>query len=169
MDPIGPENLERLLAKHGGALVLYARQWTAAAEDVVQDALLQLVQQRRVPENVVGWLYRAVRNGAISAARSEDRRRRRHRLVADRSTSWFKPADGTNLDAAAAAEALKSLPIHQRETVVARLWGGLSFGEIAKLTGTSSSTAARRYQAALAAMRERLRVKCPETKNFRPN
>jgi len=158
-----------LLARHGGALVLYARQWTAAAEDVVQEALLQLVRQREAPENVVGWLYRAVRNLAISAARSEDRRRRRHRLVAGSNASWFKPSDGAHLDAEAAARALAALPIHERETVVARLWGGLSFSEIAKLTGTSSSTAARRYQAALAAMRERLRVKCPETKSYRPN
>ena len=85
MDPTDAEKLERLLSRHGGALVLYARQWTVMPEDVVQDALLQLVRQHREPENVVAWLYRAVRNGAISAARSEERRRRRQRLVASRS------------------------------------------------------------------------------------
>jgi predicted RNA polymerase sigma factor len=37
------------------------------AEDVVQEAFIRLVQQRPVPENVVGWWYRVVRNGRIRA------------------------------------------------------------------------------------------------------
>jgi RNA polymerase sigma factor (sigma-70 family) len=169
MDPIGPEELERLLARHGGPLVLYARQWSASPEDVVQDVFLRLVALRSAPRSVVGWLYRAVRNRAISRARSDGRRQRREESVASRGEPWFKPSDETGLDAAAAARALESLPPEERETLVARLWGGLSFGEIAELTGTSSSTAARRYQSGLAAMRERLRVKCVETKNSRRN
>lgn len=169
MDPIGPEELERLLARHGGALALYARQWTSAPEDVVQDVLVQLVRQRAAPENVVGWLYRAVRNRAISAARTDGRRQRRESVAASRGEPWFKPSDDARLDAEAATRALELLPIEERETVVARLWGGLSFGDIAKLTGTSPSTAVRRYQSGLAAMRERLRVPCVETKNSRRN
>ena len=165
MDPTDAEELERLLVRHGGPLVLYARQWTSTPEDVVQEALLALVRQRAVPENVVGWLYRAVRNRAVSAARSDDRRHRRERRAASVGEPWFRPTNGERLDAAAAAGALAALPIEERETVVARLWGGLSFGEIARLTGTSSSTAVRRYQSGLAAMRERLRVPCPEIKN----
>jgi RNA polymerase sigma-70 factor (ECF subfamily) len=160
MSPIGPEELERLLARHAGPLFLYARQWSAAPEDAVQDALLQLVRQKTAPENVIGWLYRAVRNRAISDARSDRRRQHRERSVSHNGEPWFKPGTATSLDAASATRALRTLPIEQRETVVARLWGGLSFGEIAKLTETSSSTAARRYQAALATLRERLRVKC---------
>ncbi|MBN2216634.1 MAG: RNA polymerase sigma factor [Pirellulales bacterium] len=169
MDRIGPEKLDELLRRHGGPLVLYARQWCDAAEDVVQDVFLRLFQQTIVPDKIVGWLYRAVRNRAIDEARGEARRQRREGLVASNGEPWFKPTDGEGLDAPAVAAALEALPIDQRETIVARLWGGLSFGQIAELTGTSSSTAARRYQLGLATMRERLRVTWVKTKNSRPN
>jgi DNA-directed RNA polymerase specialized sigma24 family protein len=53
------------------------------------------------------------------------------------------------------------LPLEQRETLVAHLWGGLTFEQIGELTGVSSSTAHRRYLAGLSALRERLRVTCP--------
>ena len=47
---------------------------------------------------------------------------------------------------------------------MARLWGGLSLEETARLMGTSLSTAYRRYQQGIAALRERLDGKCHQTK-----
>ena len=60
--------------------------------------------------------------------------------------------------------ALESLPEVEREVLVARLWGGLTFQEIGQVVGTSGSTAHRRYQAALSAIREKLKVteSCPK-------
>jgi RNA polymerase sigma factor (sigma-70 family) len=165
MKPAGPQLLRRLLDEHGGALVLYAQQWCNTPEDVVQEAFLRLMRQTAVPENVVGWLYRVVRNGAISASRSAGRRSRRETAVAHRGEPWFEPPDAERLDAAMATAALKQLPIEQRETIVARLWGGLSLKQIAELTGSSTSTAHRWYEAGLSALRERLGVVCPEKKN----
>ncbi len=89
MTPVSPETLQRLLAEHRGALVLYARQWCAVPEDVVQEAFLQLVRQREEPRNAVGWLYRVVRNRAISAARSAGRRTRHEAAAAGRGEPWF--------------------------------------------------------------------------------
>ncbi len=165
MDRIGPELLTRLLDEHGAALVLYARQWSQTPEDVVQEALLSLVRQPETPENVVGWLYRVVRNGAISAARRRSRRSRRETRAAENAASWFMPAEDQRLDAAAASAALAELPLRQRETIVARLWGGLSFEQIAELLNTSASSAHRWYQAGLAALRERLEDRCPNRQN----
>src|SRR5438309_2325962 len=78
---MGPELLGRLLDQHASALVLYARQWCTAPEDVVQEAFLKLVAQPKPPASPVAWLYRVVRNGALSAARAA-RRRRHHEAVA---------------------------------------------------------------------------------------
>lgn len=163
MDDIGPELLGRLLDEHGDALALYARGWCDAPEDVVQEALLQLMRQRRPPERIVPWLYRVVRNGAISASRAAGRRRRHETFAASREEGWFVPSAGERLDAAAAAQALRDLPEEQRETIVARLWGGLTFEDIAELTGASSSTAHRRYEAGLKTLRERLGVEWIKT------
>jgi RNA polymerase sigma factor (sigma-70 family) len=162
MNPVGPQLLTRLLDEHGPALVLYAQQWCDTPEDVVQEALLQLVRQAAMPENVVGWMYRVVRNGAISAARSARRRGRHEAAAARGDQSWFNPSQTERLDAAAATAALRQLPIHERETIVARIWGGLTLEQIAELTGTSKSTVHRSYQAGLSALRERLGVACPK-------
>ena len=162
MNAASLELLERLLDEHGAALVLYAEQWCRTPEDVVQEAFLQLMRQAEVPENVTGWLYRVVRNGAISASRSAGRRRRHELASACAGQRWFEPSEGQRLDGATAAEALGRLPIEQRETVVARLWGGLSFEQIGQLTGSSTSTAHRWYRAGLSALRERLGVSCPK-------
>ena len=68
-------------------------------------------------------------------------------------------ADGENpLDAELAARALEALPGEKREVVVARIWGGLTFEEIAEFADISSSEAHRRYEAALAVLRKSLGV-----------
>jgi RNA polymerase sigma-70 factor (ECF subfamily) len=156
-----PEQLARLVDRQAAALVLYARQWCAAPDDVVQEAFLKLAAQRRPPDRVVAWLYRVVRNAALSAARGERRRRRHETEAAARTPSWFVPTEGAGLDGQAATAALAALPGDLRESVIAHLWGGLSFAEIGELMGLSASTAHRRYLEGLAALRERLRVPCP--------
>lgn len=158
---MGPELLSDLADQHAAALILYARQWCAAPEDVVQEAFVKLVAQRVPPGNAVGWLYRVVRNAAISAARSERRRRQHESAAARQAPGWFVPTEGGGLDVESATSALQALPLEQREVIVARLWGGLSFEQIGDVTGTSSSTAHRWYLAGLTALRERLGVPCP--------
>jgi RNA polymerase sigma factor (sigma-70 family) len=155
MATLGPKQLTRLLDDHGAPLVLYARQWCNAPEDVVQDAFLKLLQQRPVPQNLAGWLYRVVRNGAISVSRSQSRRTRHESAAARSAEPWFATNHDDVLDAAATTQLLAALAIDEREAIVLRLWGGLSFEQIAELTQTSISTAYRRYVAGLTALRER--------------
>src|SRR4051794_40521151 len=154
MAGIGPELLGRLFDEHAPALVLYARQWSDRPEDIVQDAFVALARQSRPPDRILPWLYRVVRNGSIAAARGDRRRRRREALASDRE-AWFASADD-RIDAAEAARLLADLEPDAREVVVARLWGGLTFDEIARLQGCSLSAAHRRYQAGLARLQERL-------------
>jgi RNA polymerase sigma factor (sigma-70 family) len=151
---IGPELLGRLLDRHAVALTLYARQWCHMPDDIVQQAFVQLARQSTVPEQVETWLYRVVRNGAISAARAEQRRRRHETAAAEMTSSWFAPTEPPGLDGAAAAQALESLATDEREIIVAHLWGGLTFQDIATVTGLSSSTAHRRYESGLRQLRE---------------
>jgi RNA polymerase sigma-70 factor (ECF subfamily) len=110
-----------------------------------------------------------VRNGAIGASRSARRCGRREAAAARRGEAWFDPSAGQRLDAAAATAALKQLPVEQRETIVARLWGGLTLEQIAELTGSSTSTVHRRYQSGLSALQERLGVACPQKNEKRKN
>jgi RNA polymerase sigma factor (sigma-70 family) len=170
-DGISPELLGRLLDEQGGALALFAAQWTDAPDDCVQEALIELARQRPVPDSPVAWLFRVVKNRAISRARSA-RRRQRHESQAGElrfreGKAWTgrvrageAPAEPF-ADPDEVAAALASLEAELREVVVARTWGGLGFEQIAELVGCSTSTAHRRYIAGLAALRERLAATCP--------
>ena len=154
MPRIAPEELGRLYREHARALRLYVQQWPGATEDLVQDAFVKLAQQTPAPEQVLPWLYAVVRNGALAAGRAEARRRRRQDR-ASTSEAWFGGADD-QIDGREATRLLAELPLEEREVVVARIWGGLTFEELARLAGCSLATAHRRYQAGLAALRERL-------------
>jgi RNA polymerase sigma factor (sigma-70 family) len=151
-----PHDFARLLDSHGPSLVLYARQWCGSPEDVVQDAFLKLVALRKPPEQVVPWLYRVVRNGAIDASRSAQRRQRRETSAAW-PVRWFVEAEADGLTADAALAALLQLPIDQREVIVVRLWGELSFEQIAEVADCSPSTAFRRFTAGIEALRKELK------------
>ncbi len=159
---MSPHDFARLVEMHGPPLLLYARQWCATPEDVVQDALCKLIARRKEPRDVVAWLYRVVRNGAIDAGRTARNRQRRESTVA-RPVRWFVEREMDGLDAEAAVAALKRLPVDQREVIVARLWAGLSFEQVAEVAGCSASTACRRFAAGIAALRQELAKPCPTT------
>jgi RNA polymerase sigma-70 factor (ECF subfamily) len=157
---MAPHDFARLMDAHGPALVLFARQWCDTPEDVVQEAFLKLVALRQPPQEVVGWLYRVVRNRAIDTLRVTHRRQRRECAVA-RPERWFIEPEIDGLDAASAVAALQELAVEEREVIVARLWGGLSFEQIAALVGCSASTAFRRFGAGIERLRRMLGVPCP--------
>jgi RNA polymerase sigma-70 factor (ECF subfamily) len=155
-----PRLLADLLDRLGGPLQLYARQWCSAPEDVVQEALVELAGQRQWPDNPRAWLFRVVRNRAISQARAAQSRRRHEGAAAEEARQWFDRRTRLHSELELAAETLADLPLEFREVIVAHFWAGLTFSEIGKLTGTSSSTAHRRFEAGLLALRERMEVSC---------
>jgi len=167
MDRTDADQISELLDRHGAALVLYARTWCAAAEDaadVVQEALIAVWRQPRPLERPLAWLYRTVRNRAIDARRA-DRRRHNHesQAAAVRGEPWFAAPPESGLIAEEVTAALAELPVDHREVIVARLWSGMTFDEIAELTGSSSSTVHRRYAEGLASLREKLVSPCQHT------
>jgi RNA polymerase sigma factor (sigma-70 family) len=157
---MSPTELARLIDAHAAPLVLCARQWCTEPEDVVQEAFLKLAGQGKVPDDAVAWLYRVVRNGALDAAKLA-RRRKRRETAAARPARWFVEPEVDGLDAATAVAALEGLSLEEREVIVARHWGGLSFEQIGTVVGCSASTAFRRYTAGVDKLRERLGVLCP--------
>jgi RNA polymerase sigma-70 factor (ECF subfamily) len=162
------EGLRLLLDRHADALELYARSWCDTPEDVVQEAFVALAGLRQTPDNPASWLFRAVRNGAINAGIAGKRRRRREARKAADARPWFEPdSEAPDLDPDAAQTALAGLPTDQRETIVAHLWGGLTFEQIAEIAGTSASSTHRNYHAGLKTLRARLGVPCPTNTNRR--
>lgn len=150
------------LARHGPALVLFARQWVAGradAEDVVQEAFVRFWRSRERAADPPAYLYGCVKRCALEALRGRQRRLRRE------SQSGRPDTVPTNLLAcaledderrAAIEAALARLPTAQREVLVMKIWGGLSFPQIAAAADISPDTAASRYRYAIAKLREQL-------------
>ena len=156
-----PTVLGQLVDEHAAALELYARQWCAAPEDIVQDAFLKLVIQKQMPRNVVPWLFRVVRNQAIDALRAQQRRRKHETQAAQRHPECLFTREPASLDAERASRALQTLPQEEREVITLHLWGGLTFAEIADVVDSSHSTVHRWYAGGLHLLRERLDLPCP--------
>ena len=150
-----------LIASHAAALALFARQWCATPEDAVQDAFCKLVRLPAPPDDPVAWLFRVVRTTAIDRGRA-DRRRAKREAASAKPERWFAETEIEGLDAEAAVAALESLPAELREVIVARLWGGMTLEQVAGVAGCSLTTAHRRFEAGIAALRERLGVTCPK-------
>jgi RNA polymerase sigma factor (sigma-70 family) len=122
----------------------------------LQEGLLELAQQNKTPPDPVAWLFRAVRFRAMNLHRGERRRTRHQELAAAWATDWFVPDPSLPLEIDELQNALHELDADQREIVVARVWGGLSFVQIAEVTGDSRSSVHRQYQRALQQLYHRL-------------
>ena len=148
------------LDRHGPALVLLARQWAASradAEDVVQEAFVRFWRSRHRAADPAAYLYACVKRSALDWQRGRTRRTRREEAVArpEGEPLFSGPAEQAERRAAIAA-ALGTLPADQREVLVMKVWGGLSFPQIGDAIGVPANTAASRYRYALAKLREQL-------------
>ncbi len=165
------ERLGDLIDRLAAPLQLYARQWCDESEDVVQEAFVKLATQPTTPLNPASWLFRTVRNTAINAGIAKRRRRRHEAKALAGAPAWFESGAAARsraiVDPESAQAALAVLPLEQREIIVAHLWGGLTFDQIAELVGFSVGSTHRLYHAGLMALREHLGVPC-QTNPSRP-
>jgi RNA polymerase sigma-70 factor (ECF subfamily) len=148
------------LDRHGPALGLLARAWVptrADAEDVVQEAFVRFWRSRHRAADPTAYLFTCVKRCALDWVRARGRQTRREAAVArpEGEPLFDGPLEQAERRAAVAA-ALDTLPEAQREVLVMKLWGGLTFPQIAVALGIPADTAASRFRYALARLRERL-------------
>jgi RNA polymerase sigma-70 factor (ECF subfamily) len=146
---------------YGPKLLLCARQWTrssADAEDVVQEAFVRFWRhQRHLPGEPLALLVTSVRRAALDLARRESRRALREEFArAGELPLAFAPPAADGERQAALEAALARLPPEQREVLVLKIWGELTFEQIAAQLELPPNTAASRYRYALAALRREL-------------
>jgi len=148
------------LREYGPKLLAYARQVTgchASAEDVFQEAFVSFWRNRESVREPVNYLYRCVRNTAMNWRRSQTRRR---------GHEGSAPQVRTAASPVAAAEqaerheiirgAVAELPQTQREVVVLKVWGEMTFDQIATVMSIPRSTAHATYCTAMGALYDRL-------------
>ena len=141
-------------------MIFFARQWVpchADAEDVFHTAFLRFWQNRKGVRDPLAFLYTCVRRTALNWIRERNRRQNHEQqtqpqpLFATSTSQLAEIETNTKIQ-----QALSQLPVEQREVVVMRVWGELSFPQIAEVLSTSASTADTRYRAGLKQLRHQL-------------
>jgi len=160
---------------HGPKMLLFARQQTRChedAEDILQDALVKLVEKIRHDEFVGGteawqpYLYTTIRRLAIDLGRRDDRRKRREDVVGKETDEaaheafdpWFESESSDDETRTQLEAKLKELPEKFSEVIVMKIWGERTFAEIGEILGISQNTAASRYRYGLEALKRSLGI-----------
>lgn len=153
-----------IINEHGNAFILYARQWArshADAQDVVQTAIIELCRKNPDREEVpLSHFYRAIRYRGLDMIRSNRRRETRERTAAltlhgEELEPVFQPQAESEVSERI-QEALWALPEEQREVVIMKIWGELTFKEIAEALALSINTVSARYRYGLEKLKPRL-------------
>jgi len=161
------------LCEHAPKLFLFSRQQTRShedAQDVLQDAIVKLVEKIRAGEFVGGqeawqpYLYTTIRRLAIDLSRKNDRRTKRETNVSADSEAlqqdafhpWFDNESGDDETRSQLEDALKALPGKFSEVIIMKVWGERTFAEIGAAFAISQNTAASRYRYGLEALKREL-------------
>jgi len=142
-----------LYERHGRALLAYAcalLRDPSAAEDVLHQVFLNVLRGRAaINGDPVPYLFRAIRNTALNHIRGQSRE-----VELAGAGVWLESPDGRTEESLALQSALATLPAEQREVVVLKIWGQLTFEEAAAVIGVSPNTAASRYRYGLEKLKE---------------
>jgi RNA polymerase sigma factor (sigma-70 family) len=159
------EWVQAALRRYEAPLILYAARICGEerARDAVQETFLALCAARRdeVEAHLAAWLFTVCRNAAVDLRRKDEAMKNDPDVPVEEQS-------GTELDPATAITrgdehgrvlaVLARLPEKQQEVLRLKFQGGLSYREIASVTGNSIGNVGFLIHVALRALRERLVV-----------
>ncbi len=161
------------LTENGPRLFLFAKNQTRNAEDaedVLQDALVKLVEKLNNgsfdggQEMWMPYLYTCIRRLAIDLSRKDDRRKKREDIVGDEMESdaalrwdpWFESDASGDETRRLLEQGLKELPQKFSEVIILKIWGDKTFAEIGEALEISQNTAASRYRYGIDILKRKL-------------
>ena len=154
-----PTDWRRWVDDHAPKFLLFARQRArseADAQDLVQEAMVEAWQrQGDGTPPALPLVFATIHRRAIDLARSEDRRAGRERAAMEpQPESWFDTGIEDHELKQSVQKAMNRLPEIYREVITLKVWGGLTFAEIAGVLAIPANTAASRYRYGLAELRK---------------
>jgi RNA polymerase sigma factor (TIGR02999 family) len=141
------------LAQIAGARLRLERNSSLSTGDLINDAVLRLMQAERIALNdrahLIALASRMMRNILVDHARLKDTEKRRHHKVElNTSIEGEQSFDLKSLDSALIR--LGAIDRELMDLVEMRYFGGMSLGDIGQVTGQSEATVKRRWQVARA-------------------
>lgn len=156
------------IEEHEGSLLRYANHFVhdlETARDVVQDTFLQLCRnpKEELRPRLAQWLFTVCRNRAIDVCRKE----RRMKLATENQlTDQLDGQSDESVDPVARMEKSETatgllkqiarLPDRQQEVLRLKFNAGLSYKEIAEVTGLTSTNVGFILHTAISKLRQRL-------------
>ena len=135
---------------------LLVRVGAADADDVLQETFVRLARSRRKlakVDDLEAYVITVARNEAARTIARRARQRAKQRPLEAAELFCCRPGDTAARDAAeTVAAALSQLTVELREVVELKAYVGLTFQQIARVTGLPQGTVATRYRTALAKM-----------------
>jgi RNA polymerase sigma-70 factor (ECF subfamily) len=158
-----------LMQRHGKAIYRYCCEQLRdpiLAEDVQQQVFLAAYRDLTTFKGrgtLRSWLFGIAYHRVIDAARVRDRARAHVPVteateVSDTRTPADEGCDDERLRAALVIE-LEALPMHVRGAILLRYQHGMSFEEIAQITGEKPGTLSARVSRAMRTLRERIEAR----------
>lgn len=140
--------------------IMYRVMDRMTAEDLTSQSFIKAIEHIGSYNPKKGafstWLYRIARNTVMDHFRT-------NRPTGDIEDAWDIPGDenpflktADKLEATQIRDALKKLSKDKREIVIMRMWDGLSYKEIAQLTGKSEAAAKMTFVRTVDALRTEL-------------
>lgn len=161
------EYLEELVQRYATPLLTYIARMTGdvhRGEELLQEVFLAVWAKRKtykLRKPFKAWLFAIATNRCRAAFRSAKGKQMTslddHNDVAPaaKNPTPAEAADGTER-AAIVSAAVAGLPEPQRMVVTLRVWGGMSYAEIAATIGRTETTVRSHMHRALASLRKRL-------------
>jgi RNA polymerase sigma-70 factor (ECF subfamily) len=154
MDREGLASIKEFYDAHAQALFTYALALTrcpSTAEDVVHEAVCRILGRSALPSELRPYAFRCVRNAAIDA-------RRRQRPSEPLGIFDLEQADLTfdRTLCAQVEELLLDLPADEMETIVLRIYDGLTFREIAEVKRAPANTVASWFRRGVGKLRRKV-------------
>jgi RNA polymerase sigma-70 factor, ECF subfamily len=157
-EPPTPSDWQRWLADHAPKFLLFARQQShseADAQDLVQESVVECWQrQSDDTPPPLALVFATIRRRAIDLARSRERRSRRELASEPPAECWFDSSAQDRERSCLIQGAMSQLPDIYRQVITLKVWGGLTFAEVADALGVPANTAASRYRYGLAELRK---------------
>lgn len=161
-----PAWIDAALKRYETPLVLYAAKVCGDAErarDAVQETFLELCAADRaaVEPRLAAWLFSVCRNKALDVRRKDSKMSTGDETLADRTGIEPDPSIALLEEEqhGRVLSLVERLPAKQQEVLRLKFQGGLSYKEIAEVTGDSVGNVGFLLHVALRALRERLSVK----------
>lgn len=146
------------MAKFGPRFLLFARNQTRSEEDaadVLQETLVELWRRNGGAPPDPPLVFATLRRRAIDLARANHSRITREKRWMGESSpegcTWFESKPHS--EEHRIATALRAIRPEFAEVVVLKIWGELTFEQVAQTLAINASTAASRYRYGLEALR----------------